>query len=380
MPVFPDENGRKTYYASFRYTDWTGKRRTHKKRGFAKVKDAKEYEREFLRKAGQSTDMTFASLVALYREDKKNRHRDTTSETKRSIVDTHLLPDLGALKVSEITPATIRNWQNKLLDLRKPNGDKYAPTYLRSINTQLSTILNFAVKFHGLPSNPCHVAEAIGKKKAPEMKFWTVDEFNQAMTGVAEWGKRLAFQIMFWTGCRVSECLALTPADITPAKLLRVEKSFLRIDGEDAAGLTKTENSIREISMPEFLYDETQRYIGALYGICSEDRIFYFTRGTLNWTLTKAADQTGVKRIRVHDLRHSHAALLVELKYTPNMIAERLGDTVAVAMATYSHLYPSKQDELAAELNRHQHGIAAELAAVAQAPEAAAEPALDGES
>ncbi len=68
--------------------------------------------------------------------------------------------------------------------------------------------------------------------------------------------------------------------------------------------------------------------------------------------LDKAANATGVKRIRIHDLRHSHAALLVELGYSIVAVAERLGDTVEVAMSTYAHLYPNKMEQVAADLNR----------------------------
>lgn len=61
----------------------------------------------------------------------------------------------------------------------------------------------------------------------------------------------------------------------------------------------------------------------------------------------------GVQRIRIHDLRHSHAALLVELGYSIVAVAERLGDTVEVAMATYTHLYPDKMESLVQDLERH---------------------------
>ena len=58
-----------------------------------------------------------------------------------------------------------------------------------------------------------------------------------------------------------------------------------------------------------------------------------------------------VKKIRVHDLRHSHASLLVELGFSPLLIAERLGhEKVETTMETYSHLYPNKQTEVTAKL------------------------------
>ena len=184
------------------------------------------------------------------------------------------------------------------------------------------------------------------------MLFWTLDEFNLAMDQVTNWSFRVAFQIMYWLGFREGECLALQPADILPSKVARVEKTHHRRRGEDENGPPKTDNSYRDTSMPDFLYDEVLRYIDALYEIDKNDRIFYFQKGTLGRALDEAAAAAGVKRIRIHDLRHSHAALMVELGYSIVAVAERLGDTVEVAMSTYAHLYPNKMEALSADLDK----------------------------
>lgn len=354
MPVYKYETkaGVVKWYASFWYTDWTGKKRKKKKEGFMKKGDALAYEREFLLKNSRSCEMSFSSLVELYRGDAEHRVRIGTRETQDSIIDKWLLPFFGELQVNEIDAVTIRSWQNTVMAAINPRTrKKYADTYIRSINSRLSAIFNYAVRFYNLPANPCHAAGFIGKKKAGKMKFWTLVEFNSAMEHVSSWGFRVAFNIMYWLGFREGECLALHPADILPSKMVRVEKTHHRREGQDVAGPPKTDNSYRDTSMPDFLYDEVLRYIGALYEIGDKDRIFYFQKGTLGRVLDEAARDAGVKRIRVHDLRHSHAALLVELGYSIVAVAERLGDTVEVAMSTYSHLYPDKMDQVAVDLN-----------------------------
>lgn len=356
MPVYKykTKSGAVKWYASFWYVDWTGKRRKKKKEGFDKKGDAQAFEREFLLKNSRSCDMSFASLVELYRADAKHRVREGTQETQNSIIDKWLLPFFGELKVDEIDAVTIRNWQNEVMSAINPRtGKKYADTYIRSMNSRLSAIFNYAVMYYGLKSNPCRPAGFMGKKKAGKMKFWTTDEFNLAMEHVSQWSFKVAFLIMYWTGLRVGECLALQVRDILPSKVIRVTKTYHRKDGEDTHGPPKTENSYREAPMPDFLYDEVMRYINALYEVGPKDRIFYCTKGTLNHELTQAAKLAGVKRIRVHDLRHSHAALLVELGYNIVVVAERLGDTVEVAMSTYSHLYPNKLEAVAADLDQH---------------------------
>lgn len=105
-----------------------------------------------------------------------------------------------------------------------------------------------------------------------------------------------------------------------------------------------------------FLYDEVQSYIAALHEIAPTDRICYFNHGTLNRELDRAAEAAGLQRIRIHNLRHSHAAMLVDLGYSIVAVSERLGDTVEVAMGTYSHLYPDKKQRMADDLERRARG------------------------
>lgn len=243
--------------ASFWYLDWTGNRKKKKKEGFERKKDAQDFEREFLLKAEKRCDMSFASLVQLYQEDADHRVRGTTRGTQDSIINTWLLPFFGKLQVDKIDAVTVRKWQNKMISAINPhNGRKYAPSYLRTVNSRLSAIFNYAVMYYGLRQNPCLPAGFMGKKKARKMDFWTTAEFDTALEQVTKPGFRVAFQIMYWCGLRVGECLALTPADILPSKMVRVNKTHHREAGEDAPGPPKTDNSVREVPMPTFLYGE----------------------------------------------------------------------------------------------------------------------------
>ena len=171
MPVYKDDE-RGTWYASFYYTDWQGRRKLKKKRGFERKKDAQEFEREFLAKQERSCDMTFASLWELYCEDMASRLRENTLQSKKYLVERHILPFYEALKVNEITPAHVRKWQSERL------SKGYAQTYVKTINNQLVAVLNYAVRYYGLPSNPCHVAGSVGRKNADAMKFWTKEQFE----------------------------------------------------------------------------------------------------------------------------------------------------------------------------------------------------------
>lgn len=330
MPAYKDEK-RGTWYTQFYYTNWKGEYKKKKKRGFKRKKDADDFEREFLLKESGSPNMTFETLVELYYEDSTHRVRNYTKRTKRSMIDTHVLPEFKLKVISEITNADIRWWQNIMLKKINPrNGKPYKPTYLRSINSQLSAIFNFAVEFYNLQKNPCSRVKSIGKKRADEMKFWTLDQFNEVIDYEELPAYYVAFMTLYWTGIRSCELLALTPKKILDEiQSLDIFETYKRENGEDVFDETKNENP-RVVSMPDFLYESLRQYMDRLYGLESDDHIFYFTRTALNKELDRLAEKSGV---------------------------ERIGDTPEEVDRTYAHLYPNKDQDIARELNRHKDGI-----------------------
>ena len=114
-------------------------------------------------------NMKFSEFVEIYMEDASHRLKLNTMKTKKITINKKLLPYFGNMKMNEITPATIRKWQNEMIK------KDYKPTYLKTMNNQLSAIFNYAVQFHGLKDNPCKKAGSMGKSHSEEMKFWTKD-------------------------------------------------------------------------------------------------------------------------------------------------------------------------------------------------------------
>ncbi len=144
------------------------------------------------------------------------------------------LPYFGEMPVNEIKPTDIRNWQNELINYRQKNGRGYAPTYLRTINNQLTAAFNFAVKFYGLKENPCHKAGTMGKKNADEMLFWTNEEFKVFIEAMESRPVGYTvFMVLYYTGLRVGELLALTPEDIDfNRQIISVNKNYQRLNGK----------------------------------------------------------------------------------------------------------------------------------------------------
>ena len=347
------ESGTNTWRVIYRYTDWTGERKQSSKRGFATKRDALAWEREQLRKTQSDLDMTFEAFFELYSRDMKPRLRQSTWETKEHIIRKRLLPYFGNKRVSEISAKDIIQWQNEMITWRTKDGKPYSATYLKTMHNQISAIFNHAVRFYELKANPAAKAGSVGKKEAKEMLFWTKDEY--VLFADAMMDKPLsfyAFEMLYWSGIRMGELLALTPADFDFDKgTVSISKSYQRIGREDIITEPKTPKSNRVIKMPEFLCLEIQEYLRTLYGCDADDRMFPITKSYLHKEMDRGSKQSGVKRIRVHDVRHSHVSLLIEMGFSAVAIADRVGHESIDITYRYAHLFPSKQIEIADKLN-----------------------------
>ena len=335
------EKGKKTgkWLIQYRYTDWQGKRRKSTKRGFATKREAEEWLRNFLITQKADFDMKFENFWKMYYADMETRLQEHTMRTKKYIVELKILPYFGNKRVNDITAADIRQWQNELIKIG------YSPTYLKTINNQLSAIFNYAVRYYDLKSNPCAKAGSMGKSKAEEMDFWTGEEFRKFIDSVMN--KRLsymAFMTLYWTGMRLGELLALNPKDVDLEKrTISITKSYQRLGKKDVITPPKTPKSKRVITVPEFLAADIKDYMDSLYDLQENDRLFPITKYYLEHEMQRGIKESGVKRIRVHDLRHSHASMLIELGFSPLEIANRLGhEKVETTLNTYAHLYPNK--------------------------------------
>ena len=349
------EKDKKTgkWLIQYRYTDWQGKRRKSTKRGFATKREAEEWLRNFLITQKADFDMKFEDFWKMYCADMETRLREHTIRTKKYIVELKILLYFGNKRVNDITVADIRQWQNELIKMG------YSPTYLKTINNQLSAIFNYAIRYYDLKSNPCAKAGSMGKSKAEEMDFWTGEEFRKFIDSVMN--KRLsymAFMTLYWTGMRLGELLALNPKDVDLEKrTISITKSYQRLGKKDVITPPKTPKSKRVITVPEFLAADIKDYMDSLYDLQENDRLFPITKYYLEHEMQRGIKESGVKRIRVHDLRHSHASMLIELGFSPLEIANRLGhEKVETTLNTYAHLYPNKQTKLAERLDREYKG------------------------
>lgn len=352
MPAYKDEKTGK-WFAKFYYTNWQGIKKQKWKRGFATKKEALGFERDFLEQQSTNPDMTFQNLYEIYMEDMAARLKQSTLLTKKAVLQTHILPFFGSKPINEIKASDVRRWQTKLMS--SPNN--YSQTYLKKINTELNSIINYAKRFYDLNTNPCGKAGTIGKAKAEEMDYWTYDEYIAFREGVKD--KPLSYiciEVLYWTGMREGELLALSPADIDlDNKTISINRTYLRIEGKDVFTSPKTRKSKRKIPIPDFLCQELSDYIQSRYMLDTDERLFPVTKSYLSHEMIRGCKNTGVKKIRIHDIRHSHASLLINQGCDALMLADRLGhEKVSTTLNTYSHLFPHKQQELVHSLESLQ--------------------------
>ena len=344
MPVFKDE-ARGTWYVMVRYQDWTGERKQKCKRGFATKREAQEWERSFQMQTSGDLDMTFEAFTELYTKDMKPRLKENTWLTKENIIQKKILPYFGKRKISEITTKDVIAWQNELLAYRDEKRKPYSATYLKTLHNQLSAIFNHAVRFYELRSNPAAKAGNMGSEERKEMLFWTKAEYQKFADAMMDKPvSYYAFEMLYWCGIREGELLALTPADFDfEAGTVKISKSYQRLHGKDVITTPKTKKSNRTIKMPNFLCDEMKDYLGMLYGIKKKERIFTITKSYLHHEMDRGAKSAGVKRIRIHDLRHPY------VKHTTKIFSLRL-------MGFQAQAYPDARRKTRGACQLHRGG------------------------
>jgi len=350
MAAFKDKNG--TWFTSFRYTDWRSERVQKLKRGFSTKREALAWEREFLQQKTSDLTMLFEAFVKIYMDDMETRIRRNTWQTKANIIEKKLLPYFGKKRMSDIAAKDIIQWQNEMMKMKGKDGKPFSATYLKTLHNQVSAVFNHAVRFYDLKSNPAAKAGSIGKKEAKDVLFWTKDEYLKFADSMMDKPVSFyAFEMLYWCGIRMGELLALTKADFDLTKsTVTISKSYQRIEREDIISEPKTPKSNRIISMPDFLCQQIQEYINSLYGCKPTDRIFPITKSYLHHEMDRGSKEQGIKRIRVHDIRHSHVSLLIDMGFSAVAIADRVGHESIDITFRYAHMFPNKQTEMAQKL------------------------------
>lgn len=283
-----------------------------------------------------------------YLPDKNKRIRPTTRNYYRYLYNNRIRPCFGDMIMSEITPLHIREWQNMQISLN------FKPKYLRILQQYLSSIFDYCVRYHDLAENPCCRVDPIGKHASSRRgTVWQLDEYEKVFECMTTMHHRAALALLYWTGIRKGELYGLQWRDYCPkTRRLRVERNYQRLNGKAILLPPKTDTSNRTIILPNQAHQPLAEYRYVRHDAKDTDFIFKWTKRKLEDEIRLACQKAGVQRIRVHDLRHSHASLLIHLNIDVAAISKRLGhSSISITLDTYAHAYDNADRLIADTLN-----------------------------
>ena len=355
------------WLTKFTYVDpISGQTKSEYKRGFDSKRAAKSYEDEFVDNLMEESGVndpikpkTFEDVFYEYLESHKREEiKASTLRTKNSIFEHHIFPTFKDMLITAITDDDIAAWQRKKKTEVMEDGKHYSNAYLRTMQCQLNSILNYAFSKGYLKLNPLADIKNMGVKDK-RIEFWSPEEYERfAYCAMNHPEYYYAFEVLYWCGLREGEMLALTLRDIDlKQKTISITKTYNRVHKQDVISTPKTPSSVRIVSMPEFLCDELEEYIAMLYDPQPDDRIFMVSKTGLIKMFHSLSDEAGLRRITVHGLRHSHVSLLISKKYDIFEVSKRIGHhSIKTTQDTYGHLFDDVQKAIASDLDLFRRG------------------------
>lgn len=342
MPVYKDKNN--TWYYSFSVKDpLTGKRKHRMKRGFKTKREAQAAEREEIGKKSQSS-MTVRDLISLW-EDHTQASRQTIQKHEEHF--TIRFADYLDAPIESLTKPVLSRWRADLA-----RDESFSTTTKNRTISYLKSLLRFASDIYDIDVNTSVLTrlKQTDDESLKEFDVWTPAEFNSFIKHVEYPLYALYFKFLFWTGCRRGEAIALQKPD------LKDQSATIKYSQRtQTEGLKPTKKrTIRTIKLDSVLWNEMQplmqtdgSYVfGGITGLSPNaiDNIF-----------RKAIQESGVKRIRIHDLRHSHATWLINNGVNIVAVSKRLGHKdVSTTLSVYTHLLESTDNNMIAKIDEYK--------------------------
>ncbi len=284
-----------------------------------------------------------------------------TFESYDMIVKLHLIPHFGSIPLLSLQPQHIQKYYAKALDSGRRDGKGgLSASTVRKHHRVLFEALRYGVKHEIITRN---VAEAVDPPRAQvkEMQIWNAHEIECFLEEAKSTPYYALFHLDLFSGLRRSEILGLKWADMDfMFGQLSVNRSLHQLtDGRYVFRPPKTAKGRREVSLTPLSlkvmqeYYEEQKTLYTTLGIPFSDERLVFCHiengkplrpNTITRAWTSIGEKAGLKHIRLHDCRHSHASLLLKQGVHPKIVSERLGhSSVQITLDTYSHVTPGLQ-------------------------------------
>ncbi|GAA4703650.1 tyrosine-type recombinase/integrase [Brevibacillus fulvus] len=342
----------------------TGKRKQKTKNGFKTKKDAEKACNELINQLNKGTyiepsEKTIKEYIMEWMDiNAKQILRPSSYDNHLIVIEKHIIPELGSLKLSQLTPSHIQKFYNQL------STEGLSPDYIRYMHSILRKSIGQAVKWQLVARNVVELVEP-PRLADKDIVTWSLEEATEFLDYVEAHGKRffVAYVLAIYTGMRRGEILGLRWKDINwEHGKLSVRQTVYRTRQGLLFQEPKTKNSKRQISLPEYVLSSLRRHrsdqnkqkllLGGLYNdhdlvICTDEGKPIEPRNLVRH-FDRMIQETGLQKIRFHDLRHTHATILLQLGEHPKVVSERLGHSrVGVTLDTYSHVLPDMQKDAA---------------------------------
>ena len=333
-----------------RYRDPSGRERA---KNFARKVDAQRFAAtiEADKARGEWIDprlgrITFAEWAEQIERSNTSR-RETTRARDEASLRNHLVPFFGPMRLSAIQPSHIRDWVAAM------ERKSLAPATIHKAYQILSRLFSVAATDGRIAQSPCR-GVSLPAINAKEPRFLTASEVNLLADAIDPRFRALVLAAAF-TGLRFGELAALRVDHLQALRsTVRVEETLTEVSGHLRFGPPKTKASQRTLTMPRFLVEEIVKHLEAF----PDPSRLLFTApegGPLRRTNFRrrfwlpAVDRSIGRPCTFHDLRHTHAALLIAEGAHPKVIQERMGhSSIKTTLDTYGHLFEGL-DEAAAE-------------------------------
>lgn len=358
MPQYKDKRNGKWKYRTYA-CDAFGNRKQYEKTGFDTKRDAKIAEEKFKQEnVSGIKNMTFNDLWEEYRKYKELKLKPQSFRSIKSRFKSHILPYFKDIKLIKINSTIYLKWQSEI----EKKGFKHK--YNSGLHGAMVNILNYAVKFHGLKQNVASLTGNFKRKTelTTNVDFWTYEEYEQFISVIDDDIYRVFFETLYYTGLRQGEALALNWKDLENG-YLNINKTIAKekdMDGKNIINTPKTSKSIRKVKLDDELIDNLNKlkdYYKRQEGFSENWFIFGGLVPLAPSTIGRKKDNyckiANVKKIRIHDFRHSHASLLLSMNVPITVISQRLGHSdINMTLNTYSHMIPKDEDKAVGQLNQ----------------------------
>lgn len=357
MPVYQDKNTKKWKVRVY-VTDIYGNRKQIERKWFDTKREALQKETEL--KLAEKNDVSNITFEELWNEYKTNIEVKLKFQSYRAIisrVNNHILPYFKNYKINKITNSVYIKWQREI----ESKGYKYK--YKSSLHTAMVGILNYGIKFYDLKQNIASLTGNFKRKNEIKSKAecYSYEEFSKFINVVDNNVYKAFFNTLYFTGLRLGEATSLKWIDfkgdtISVSKTISKEQQ----DGERVVTPPKNDTSCRIVKLNDDLIKELNELKEFYKNTINFEEDWFIFGGlkplaptTIRRRKEKYCELANVKKIKIHEFRHSHASLLISLNVPLPAVSERLGHSnTNTTLSTYSHMLPKDEDQAVSSLNQ----------------------------